>query len=412
MNCTLKPVPSQVSIAGKPQKKMPPKKLNVEAQPEASIPQQDSLIKSDSVEKIEPQPELKLGTEDGFFKNVCSNEGILQPDEELTTAKIFLCAEKMIIKDSLEVAKSLLTIVESGESSMSGLQSYQFLYLKGKVLYLSGDYVNAEQNWKIILNDKQLLTTTLEETEKQISVLSLLNGIKNSSLKNSVQSLYREYYKGVHHPQISRLAIKVLKQTDIKELRTEIKKLVQNAWERDEQNMTAELRKIKSNFILNQNQEQSQAELAFLKNQYPDHNQGFFNEVWQFINNNKSGSAISMESLAALYRTADSLVTAGSFVAAQREISKLMNTPLDKKARSLMEKSGNQYCAERRKIASQKFSASKKVSNEKQLKLLLNAKAELENCLNYFPDLSISIKVKKNIVMINKQTQNLAVNQE
>ncbi len=363
----------------------------------ATESQTDSMLVSSPEQKPEPK---EPKAQDSLLQANC---GINMPSEKklIPLDKALDCVQK--ISGEPDVILSLLILSQPSSNNSVSLLKRDFLL--GKANFALGNIKEAAEYWKKIQNQEPAINQILEDAKKNSMVSGIMSQTLPSQTMTQIERLMQAVIRGAHHPEVSKIAVDILGTQPPENIRTEIKKLVQETWERDLKKSQLEIEALKTEYQNSQNLELFQLKLANLSSEYSHLPQQPFQQAG--VQNYQGPSGSSPENPEILYKNADSLVEKGMIVEALPLIAQLKGSPYENKARDLKNTAGERFCIEKRKKASEYFAAKKGQSPQKQKDLLDKAAQELENCLTYFNDIEIAKKVRKNLKMIKDQIAGL-----
>lgn len=261
-----------------------------------------------------------------------------------------------------------------------------------------GDWDKARDRWKEITQSRQAVTFTMEEAQWGLVLADALLSAIPDSTKRRLKSVNESYMADIGHEEIGK-QVKTLLETvpDVK-LQRELKKLANRSWEKDK----------KAGRISAQAQ-QAQAAAALAGTVPPgsaptDPQTGPENPGTGAAGQNPGGqpgsdaSAIAME--------ADSLASKGKYVAALKALEKA--GPEQSWAKEKKSALGERFCEEKRRSAANSFKDFKKAAADSVKRTHLKRTAsDLDSCLFYFPDLTVSQKVRKNREMVESELKKL-----
>ncbi len=256
-----------------------------------------------------------------------------------------------------------------------------------------GDWEKARERWKEISQSKPVVAFAIEEAQWG---LILSDGLQ-SSLPDSVKKRLKEgnesYMADIGHEEIGK-QVKVLLDmvADVK-LQRELKKLANRAWEKDKRagRITAQA-------------QQAQTAAAVAGTIPPGSPAPA--DTQPAAPAAETPPAPAGPDPAAITAEADSLAAKGKYVAALKALEKAgqeQSWVKDKKTAI-----GERFCEEKRRSAANSFKDFKKAAAEADKRVLLKRTAsDLDSCLFYFPDLSVSQKVRKNREMVETELKKL-----
>jgi hypothetical protein len=255
-----------------------------------------------------------------------------------------------------------------------------------------GDWDRARERWKEITLSKPAVTFTMEEAQWGLVLSDALQSSLPDSVKRRLKSVNESYMADIGHEEIGK-QVKALLEivTDIK-LQRELKKLANRSWEKDKQ----------AGRITTQAQ-QAQAAAAMAGTVPPG----------QAPTDSQPPAAPETPAVqppgsdpAAIGAEADSLASKGKYVAALKALEKA--GPEQSWVKDRKTAIGQRFCEEKRRSAANAFKDFKKAAADSVKRTLLRRTAsELDSCLFYFPDLSVSQKVRKNREMVEGEMKKL-----
>ncbi len=254
-----------------------------------------------------------------------------------------------------------------------------------------GDWDKARERWKEITQSKPAVAYAMEEAQWGLTLTDALQSALPDSVKNRLKSVNDGYMAEAGHDEIGRQVKSLLEMVPDVKLQRELKKLANRAWERDR----------KAGRISPQAQ-QAQAAAAAAGTVPPDSSKGQSEAPAA----EPAPNPPPAPEAAALSAEADSLAARGKYVAALKVLERA--GPEQSWVKEKKASIGDRFCDEKRRTAANTFKDFKKAAADSVKRILLKRTAsELDSCLFYFPELSVSQKVRKNREMVEGELKKL-----
>jgi hypothetical protein len=252
-----------------------------------------------------------------------------------------------------------------------------------------GDWEKARARWKEIVQSKASVTFMMEEAQWGLTLTDALQSSMPDSLKKRLKEVNESYAADVSHDEIGKQVKVLLDEIQDVKLQRELKKLANRAWEKDKR--------------------AGKLGAAQQVQTVPPELQGS-GDTLKALPGAQTGPtaagtpAISPEA-AAIGAQADTLASQGKYIAALKSLDKAGEQAWvkDKKAQI-----GDRFCEEKRRSAANSFKDFKKAAADSVKRAYLKRTAsDLDSCLFYFPDLSVTQKVRKNREMVETEMKKL-----
>jgi hypothetical protein len=262
-----------------------------------------------------------------------------------------------------------------------------------------GDWDKARERWKEITQSKAAVAFTVDEAQWGLTLSDALQSATvPDSLKRRLKSVNDSYQADVGHEEIGK-QVKALLETvpDVK-LQRELKKLANRAWERDK----------KAGRITAQAQN-AEAAAGTVPPAMPDSVKALpgipsANGANPPPGGSTTGPAPGSEG-AEIASEADTMAAKGKYVAALKVLERAGDQSWVKEKKAQI---GDRFCEEKRRSAANSFKDFKKAASDTTKRVLLKrTAADLDSCLFYFPELSVSQKVRKNREMVETELKKL-----
>jgi hypothetical protein len=257
-----------------------------------------------------------------------------------------------------------------------------------------GDWEKARARWKEITQSKAAVAFTMEEAQWGLTYSDAMQSSLPDSLKRRLKEVNDAYLTDAGHEEIGKQVKALLEIVPDVKLQRELKKLANRAWEKDK----------KAGRVSAQAETETAAAgtvppgAADSAKTAPGATPGTGTAAGANAPVNPESAAIAGE--------ADSLAGKGKYVAALKALERGGNEQSwvkDKKAQI-----GDRFCEDKRRSAANSFKDFKKaVSDADKRALLKRTAADLDSCLFYFPELSVSQKVRKNREMVEGELKKL-----
>lgn len=254
----------------------------------------------------------------------------------------------------------------------------------------AGDWERAKVRWREILQSKPAVAWTMEEAAWGLALAEALESPQISEpIRKKLRDLDESYSREISQDEIARQVKDLLAETiQDDKLRRELKKLANRAWERDKRagRLTAAQPAVGDTAP-------KPASAAGFTPPQPE-------------SPATPPAQASPEAVQGMAQV-DTLIAQGKYLAALRSLD---NTPAAdpqwaKERKGLI---GDRYCDDKRKSAASGFKDFKKAANDRDRGLHLKRTAsDLDSCLFYFPDNSVSQKVRRNREMVEAELKKL-----
>ena len=252
-----------------------------------------------------------------------------------------------------------------------------------------GDWDRARERWKEIVQSKTAVAFTVEEAQWGLTLTEALQSpALPDSIKKRLKDVNESYLADVGHEEVGKQVKALLEIVPDVKLQRELKKLANRAWEKDKR--------------AGRISPQSQTALAGAA---PPSDTAKSPASEPAI---PESSAVQPPSgdAAAIAAEADSLAAKGKYVAALKALER--GGPEHAWVKDKKVQIGDRFCEEKRRTAANAFKDFKKSSSDAAKKsFLAKTESELDSCLFYFPELSISGKVRKNREMVEAELKKL-----
>jgi hypothetical protein len=261
-----------------------------------------------------------------------------------------------------------------------------------------GDWEKARARWKEITQSKSAVTFTMEEAQWGLTLTDALQSTMPDSLKRRLKDVNESYLADIGHEEIGKQVKSLLEIVPDVKMQRELKKLANRAWEKDKkagrinaQGQAAQNGTDGSGALPPSPADSAKAQPGVAAAGVPGPE--------------TSGPQAGSEA-AAISSEADTLAAKGRYVAALKVLERAgaeQSWVKDRKA-----KIGDRFCEEKRRSAANSFKDFKKAAadNDKRIHLKRTA-SDLDSCLFYFPELSVSQKVRKNREMVEAEMKKL-----
>lgn len=255
-----------------------------------------------------------------------------------------------------------------------------------------GDWDRARERWKEIVQSKTAVAFTVEEAQWGLTLTEALQSTSlPDSIKKRLKDVNESYLADVGHEEVGKQVKALLEIVPDVKLQRELKKLANRAWEKDK----------RAGRISAQSQP-SQTALAGAASPSdtakPPASEPAVPESSALTPPSGDAAAIAAE--------ADSLAAKGKYVAALKALER--GGPEHAWVKDKKVQIGDRFCEEKRRTAANAFKDFKKSTSDAAKKsLLAKTASELDSCLFYFPELSISGKVRRNREMVEGEMKKL-----
>lgn len=256
----------------------------------------------------------------------------------------------------------------------------------------AGDWEKARARWKEIVQSKTAVAFTMEEAQWGLTLADALQSTLPDSIKKRLKDVNESYAADLSHDEIGKQVKVLLDQIPDVKLQRELKKLANRAWEKDKR-----AGRITSPQVVQTSPPDMPPTADSVKAlpgvSTPTAGAG-----------NQASAPMSPEA-AAVASEADTLSSQGKYVAALKALDKAGDQPWVKDKKTQI---GDRFCEDKRRSAANSFKDFKKASDDSVKRMLLKRTAsDLDSCLFYFPDLSVSQKVRKNREMVETELKKL-----
>ncbi|GEM_PF-1659854 len=260
-----------------------------------------------------------------------------------------------------------------------------------------GDWEKAKARWKEIVQSKTAVTFTMEEAQWGLTLADALQSALPDSIKKRLKEVNESYAADMNHEEIGK-QVKVLLEAipDVK-LQRELKKLANRAWEKDKR-----AGRLTSPQVVQTLPPENLPPVADSVKALP----GVTPPAAAAGSGMPTQAAAPMSpEAAAVAAEADTLTSQGKYVAALKSLDKAGDQPWVKEKKNRI---GDRFCEDKRRSAANSFKDFKKASDDSMKRILLKRTAsDLDSCLFYFPELSVSQKVRKNREMVETELKKL-----
>jgi hypothetical protein len=262
-----------------------------------------------------------------------------------------------------------------------------------------GDWEKARERWKEITQSKTAIAFAMEEAQWGLTLSDALQSALADSLKRRLKDVNESYLADIGHEEIGKQVKALLEIVPDVKLQRELKKLANRAWEKDK----------KAGRISAQAQQAQQSQAAagtVPPGAYPDSAKTLPGGPGA-AGTEAPGSAPQAGTEAAAFSAeADSLAGKGKYVAALKTLERAGSEQAwvkEKKAQI-----GDRFCEDKRRSAANSFKDFKKAAADSVKRAYLKrTAADLDSCLFYFPELTVSQKVRKNREMVEGELKKL-----
>ncbi len=264
-----------------------------------------------------------------------------------------------------------------------------------------GDWDKARTRWKEITQAKPAVTFVMEEAQWGLILSDALASSLADSVKRRLKDVNEAYLGEAASEEIAKQVKALLEAVQDVKLQRELKKLANRSWEKDK----------KAGRISPQAmQAQSAAAAAGTvpPGGPPDADKpAAGNEAPAGTGTGALQTAPQAGSdAAAISAEADSLAAKGKYIAALKSLER---TGADQSwVKEKKNQIGDRFCEDKRRTAASSFKDFKKASADADKRLYLKrTAADLDSCLFYFPELSVSQKVRKNREMVESELKKI-----
>ena len=263
-----------------------------------------------------------------------------------------------------------------------------------------GDWEKARARWKEISQSKSAVTFTMEEAQWGLTLTDALQSSLPDSLKRRLKDVNESYLADIGHEEIGKQVKSLLEIVPDVKMQRELKKLANRAWEKD-----------KKAGRINTQAQSAQNPTDAAGNVPPASSDSERVQSGIAAAGIPGGDAAASApqagtEAAAISSEADTLAAKGKYVAALKVLERAgaeQSWVKDRKA-----KIGERFCEEKRRSAANSFKDFKKAAADNDKKFHLKRTAsDLDSCLFYFPELSVSQKVRKNREMVEAEMKKL-----
>jgi hypothetical protein len=250
-----------------------------------------------------------------------------------------------------------------------------------------GDWDRARERWKEIVQSKTAVAFTVEEAQWGLTLTEALQSATlPDSIKKRLKDVNESYLADAGHEEVGKQVKALLEIVPDVKLQRELKKLANRAWEKDKR--------------AGRITPQSQTALAGTA---PPADTAKSPASEPAV---PESSAVPSGDASAIAAEADSLAAKGKYVAALKALER--GGPEHAWVKDKKVQIGDRFCEEKRRTAANAFKDFKKAGSDAAKKnLLAKTESELDSCLFYFPELSISGKVRKNREMVEAELKKL-----
>jgi hypothetical protein len=253
-----------------------------------------------------------------------------------------------------------------------------------------GDWEKARDRWKEIVQSRTAVAFTMEEAQWGLTLSEALQSqALPDSLKKRLRDVNESYLADAGRDEVGKQVKALLEIVPDVKLQRELKKLANRAWEKDK----------RAGRIGPQSAQTAAAGTV------PPPDTAKAQEPAP-AESSASASPQAGGDAAAITAEADSLAGKGKYVAALKALER--GGPEQSWVKDKKTKIGDRFCEEKRRNAANAFKDFKKANSEAAKRNLLSrTAAELDSCLFYFPDLSVTGKVRKNREMVETELKKL-----
>jgi hypothetical protein len=242
-----------------------------------------------------------------------------------------------------------------------------------------GDWDRAKARWKEILGSKQAVTWTMEEAQWGLALAEALESPLPDAVKKKLNEVNEDYAAEKPQDEIGKEVKDLLDQVQDEKLRKELKKLANRAWERDKR-----AGRLTAAAVGDTGSTQAAASPA-VKATEP---------AQQMPSGDSAAAAL-----------VDTLTAQGKYLLALKSLERAGDQAWVKQKKAAI---GDRFCEEKRRDAANSFKDFKKAPTDSLRRVSLKRTAsDLDSCLFYFPDISVTQKVRRNREMVEGEMKKL-----
>ncbi|MEO7424443.1 MAG: hypothetical protein ABI036_04600 [Fibrobacteria bacterium] len=266
-----------------------------------------------------------------------------------------------------------------------------------------GDLDKANARWKEITQAKPVVTFVMEEAQWGLTLSDAMKSSLADSLKRKLKDVNESYLSDAGSEEISKQVKALLEIIPDVKMQRELKKLANRAWERDK----------KAGRISAQAQQaQTAAAAAGTVPPAPmdagraPGSSGTASGIPPKDTAQAAAAGSAGPEAAAITAEADSLAAKGKYVAALKVLERAgaEQTWVKEKKNQI----GDRFCEEKRRTAANSFKDFKRAAADSTKRFFLKrTAADLDSCLFYFPELTVSQKVRKNREMVEGELKKI-----
>ncbi len=276
-----------------------------------------------------------------------------------------------------------------------------------------GDWDKARARWKEIASSKPAVNLAMEEAQWGLTLSDALQSTLPDTLKKKLKDVNESYAADISHDEIGRQVKTLLEQIPDIKIQRELKKLANRAWERDKKagrlTSVSMAQTVPPDVSADNGKDGAggAANTGSAPGSATSSGAGAPGGSPTGAASGPAGtgaSSLSPESNA-LAAQSDTLASQGKYLAALKILDSAGDQAWVKDKKNQI---GDRFCEEKRKAAANTFKDFKKATVDSARRTLLKKTAsELDSCLFYFPDVSVSPKVRKNRDMVDGEMKKL-----
>jgi hypothetical protein len=269
----------------------------------------------------------------------------------------------------------------------------------------TGDWERAKARWREIVQSRPAVAWVMEEAAWGLALADALESSLPEHVKKKLRDVDESYAREISQDEIARQVKDLLAETIPDEkLRRELKKLANRAWERDKR--AGRLTAAPAAQPAAAPQPAGEAKGGDDELPPPAAVAGMLPPAAEPAAQPATPPPASAEALQGMAQV-DTLIAQGRYLAALRAMEGTQGAD-PRWAKERKARIGDRYCEEKRKAAANGFMSFKKAANDRDRGLhLRRTAADLDSCLFYFPDLSVSQKVRRNREMVEGELRKL-----
>jgi hypothetical protein len=276
-------------------------------------------------------------------------------------------------------------------------------------LVLDGDLEKAKQRNRDIVLNRPTLSFAVEDAQWALALLDALSepGLPEPT-KKKLRTLHEVYYQEAPQDEVVRQVNGLLAEIPDEKFRQHLKKLANRAWERDRRAnrlpqgaKKASIQDTASAFKSDVSLPESSSSVVAAPAKPPV----LANAAPPVSDSVKPADTVGTSGTEFQI---DSLIAAGQYVLALRALEGIDPQTRSGFIKDRRSKAGERFCDERRKNAADLYKKARTANNDgMKEKLLRTTQAELDSCLFYFPETSVSAKVRRNRDMVDAELKKL-----